>query len=125
MTISGISGPACREIRPLLGVYVVGAIDPAERSTVDAHLAECQACRDELAGLVPDDWMQWALFGLASGLSVMIFRRRIYGLLRRKLPDMKQGPVGESVVLPAPLPPGESCRLEYCGSSWNATNGGA
>jgi membrane protein implicated in regulation of membrane protease activity len=78
----------------------------------------------QLAGLVPDDWMQWALFGLASGLSVMIFRRRIYGLLRRKLPDMKQGPVGESVVLPAPLPPGESCRLEYCGSSWNATNGG-
>ena len=51
MTISGISGPACREIRPLLGVYVVGAIDPAERSTVDEHLAECQACRDELAGL--------------------------------------------------------------------------
>ena len=51
MTISGISGPACREIRHLLGVYVVGAIDPAERSTVDEHLGECQACRDELAGL--------------------------------------------------------------------------
>jgi membrane protein implicated in regulation of membrane protease activity len=28
------------------------------------------------------------------------------------------------VVLPALLAPGESCRLEYCGSSWNATNGG-
>ena len=33
MTISGISGPACREIRQLLGVYVVGAIDPAERAS--------------------------------------------------------------------------------------------
>jgi predicted anti-sigma-YlaC factor YlaD len=51
MTISGFSGPACREIRQLLGVYVVGAIDPAERAIVDEHLGQCQLCRDELAGL--------------------------------------------------------------------------
>jgi hypothetical protein len=51
MTITGPGGPACREIRHLLGVYVVGAIDPAERSLVDEHLGECAACRDELAGL--------------------------------------------------------------------------
>jgi hypothetical protein len=51
MTISGISGPACREIRQLLGVYVVGAIDPAERPIVDEHLGQCASCRDELAGL--------------------------------------------------------------------------
>lgn len=47
----GIRGPQCREIRHLLGVYVVGAIDPYERSVVDAHLASCHYCRDELAGL--------------------------------------------------------------------------
>ena len=51
MNTGGNSGPACREIRQLLGVYVVGAIDPAERAMVDEHLAECQSCRDELAGL--------------------------------------------------------------------------
>ena len=51
MTISEYSGPACREIRQLLGVYVVGAIDPAERGLVDEHLGECPQCRDELAGL--------------------------------------------------------------------------
>jgi inner membrane protein len=78
----------------------------------------------QLLGLVPDDWLQWATFGLLSVLSVVIFRRRIYGLLRRNLPVLKQGPVGETVVLPAQLQPGESCRVEYCGSSWNATNGG-
>ncbi len=44
--------------------------------------------------------------------------------MRRKLPAMKQGPAGETVVLPAELQPGESCRLEYCGSSWSAVNGG-
>jgi hypothetical protein len=41
----------CAEARPSLGVYVLGAIDPAERVLVDAHLASCQECRDELAGL--------------------------------------------------------------------------
>ena len=51
MTMSGFSGPECREIRQLLGVYVVGAIDPAERALVDEHLGQCQLCRDELAGL--------------------------------------------------------------------------
>ncbi|HUK70469.1 MAG TPA: zf-HC2 domain-containing protein [Streptosporangiaceae bacterium] len=49
MTPANTSG--CGEIRQLLGVYVVGAIDPAERSVVDQHLAGCSACRDELAGL--------------------------------------------------------------------------
>ncbi|WP_187357010.1 anti-sigma factor family protein, partial [Actinomadura sp. CNU-125] len=41
----------CGDVRAALGVYVVGAIDPAERALVDAHLAGCPACRDELAGL--------------------------------------------------------------------------
>jgi hypothetical protein len=41
----------CAEARTSLGVYVLGAIDPAERGLVDAHLATCRDCRDELAGL--------------------------------------------------------------------------
>ena len=41
----------CPEARISLGVYVLGAIDPAERTLVDAHLATCHDCRDELAGL--------------------------------------------------------------------------
>ncbi len=41
----------CRDIRHALGVYVLGAIDPAERATVDAHLSTCPECREELAGL--------------------------------------------------------------------------
>jgi anti-sigma factor RsiW len=32
-------------------VYVLGAIDPAERSQVEAHLSMCPSCRDELAGM--------------------------------------------------------------------------
>jgi hypothetical protein len=41
----------CQHVRQLLGVYVVGAIDPAERFVVDNHLATCPDCREELAGL--------------------------------------------------------------------------
>jgi Putative zinc-finger len=41
----------CSEARLSLGVYVLGAIDPAERAMVDSHLAGCRACRDELSSL--------------------------------------------------------------------------
>jgi hypothetical protein len=41
----------CRDVRHALGVYVLGAIDPAERAVVDAHLSTCPECREELAGL--------------------------------------------------------------------------
>lgn len=41
----------CAEAKVSLGVYVLGAIDPAERALVDAHVATCRDCRDELAGL--------------------------------------------------------------------------
>jgi putative zinc finger protein len=41
----------CADTKISLGVYVLGAIDPAERSLVDAHLPTCRDCRDELAGL--------------------------------------------------------------------------
>jgi inner membrane protein len=52
------------------------------------------------------------------------FRRWVYERLRRRLPDVNSGPAGQTVVLPAELEPGQSCRLEYCGSSWSAVNGG-
>jgi len=41
----------CRDFRQALGVYVLGAIDPAERALVDSHLSTCPDCREELAGL--------------------------------------------------------------------------
>jgi len=41
----------CGEIRTALGVYVMGAIGPADRASVDSHLAWCVGCREELAGL--------------------------------------------------------------------------
>ena len=39
----------CAEARISLGVYPLGALEPEERTAVDAHLAECEGCRAELA----------------------------------------------------------------------------
>jgi predicted anti-sigma-YlaC factor YlaD len=41
----------CPEARIALGVYVLGAIDPAEQALVDAHLDRCDACQAEMAEL--------------------------------------------------------------------------
>jgi anti-sigma-K factor RskA len=76
---------SCREIRYLLGVYVVGAIDPAERSVVDEHLISCQLCRDELAGL--------------AGLPAM--------LSRVPAPDVERLSLESSALEEDPPPPGD------------------
>lgn len=41
----------CEEVRHSLGVYVLGAIEPAERVQVDLHVGSCPGCRDELAAM--------------------------------------------------------------------------
>jgi predicted anti-sigma-YlaC factor YlaD len=42
---------ACAGVRSQLGVYLTGAIAPADRATVVRHLNACEDCRAELAGL--------------------------------------------------------------------------
>ena len=37
------------DVRSSLGSYLLGALGPAERQAVDAHLADCARCRDELS----------------------------------------------------------------------------
>ncbi len=39
----------CAEERIALGAYVLGALDPDDRSRTDAHLADCSRCREELS----------------------------------------------------------------------------
>ena len=41
----------CAGIRSQLGVYLTGAIAAADREAVVRHLAGCEDCRAELAGL--------------------------------------------------------------------------
>ena len=41
----------CQETTLSLGVYLLGALEPAERAAVDAHLARCADCQAQLADL--------------------------------------------------------------------------
>jgi membrane protein implicated in regulation of membrane protease activity len=69
-------------------------------------------------------WLQWVLFSTLALVAMLTFRRRIYEQMRPKLPAMQAGPAGETLTLPQDLPPGDSCRVEYRGSSWSAVNAG-
>jgi membrane protein implicated in regulation of membrane protease activity len=77
-----------------------------------------------LTGIADAIWLQWLIFAALAVASMVTFRRRVYERLRRNLPVMHAAPVGESLVLPTELAPGNSCRLEFRGSSWTAINGG-
>ena len=76
----------CMDTRQALGVYVLGAIDPAERSQVDRHVTGCQECRDELAGL--------------AGLPALLSRVSADEVGRISLEDADAAPVGAT-------PPGD------------------
>jgi membrane protein implicated in regulation of membrane protease activity len=78
----------------------------------------------DLAGLHAADWLQWTVFAVLATVSMVAFRRRIYERLRGHLPAVNAGPKGEIVIMPTVLRPGETCRLEYRGSSWGAVNAG-
>jgi hypothetical protein len=45
------AGLTCAELRPLLGGYVLEALEPEEAEAVRAHLPGCRACAAELASL--------------------------------------------------------------------------
>src|SRR5258708_28741235 len=52
MRAAGMSGDdQCGRTRLDLGVYLLGAIEPAQRALVGRHLAACPDCRAELARL--------------------------------------------------------------------------
>src|SRR5947209_5490211 len=43
----------CTDATVSLGAYVIGALDHTERAELEAHLARCPMCRDDLAELAP------------------------------------------------------------------------
>jgi len=69
-------------------------------------------------------WLQWVAFSVLAVVAMLTVRGRIYGAMRPKLPTMQSGPAGGTLTLPQDLAPGDTCRVEFHGSSWSAVNGG-
>ncbi len=77
-----------------------------------------------LVGLELAPWAQWTAFAVLALVSMVLFRRRIYERLRRRLPVMHLGPEHERVTVPEGLAAGATCRVEFRGSTWEAVNAG-
>ena len=87
----------CAQARQELGVYLLGAIEPAQRALVERHLAACPKCRAELAGLaglpsllrrVPVGEALQLVPDVAAALvpspSLTALARRVSGIRRRR-----------------------------------------
>ncbi|MDP2326355.1 MAG: NfeD family protein [Gammaproteobacteria bacterium] len=68
--------------------------------------------------------MQWLIFAVLALTSMILFRKRVYKLLRRDVPDMANDMLSERLTLPVGLPVDGSCRVELRGSTWTARNVG-
>jgi membrane protein implicated in regulation of membrane protease activity len=76
-----------------------------------------------LAGVHLPDWSQWLVFAALSLIAMVTFRRRIYELVRKRSGHVEQPmSLGDRVVVPALLEAGQTCRVDYRGSSWTARN---
>jgi len=68
-------------------------------------------------------WEQWLAFAVLSIVTMLAFRDRVYQLVRKRTGHVEQRlTLGDRVVIPVRLEPGQSCRAEYRGSSWTARN---
>ncbi len=70
------------------------------------------------------EWGQWLIFASLALVSMLFFRKRVYGLLRRDVPDMANDMLLEHLALPVGLPVDGTCRVELRGSTWTARNVG-
>ena len=70
------------------------------------------------------EWVQWLIFSGLALVSMVFFRKRVYRLLRRDVPDMANDMLLEHLTLPVGLPVDESCRVDLRGSTWTARNVG-
>lgn len=79
-----------------------------------------------LAGIELPEWMQWLIFSGLALAAMLGFRRRLYEMIRGRGGKVDERlTVGDRVVIPARLEPGQSGRVDYRGSSWSARNTGS
>jgi membrane protein implicated in regulation of membrane protease activity len=75
------------------------------------------------AGLQWPAWAQWLSFTVLSLVSVLAFRRQLYQLIRKRSGHVDQPlTLGDRVRVPVRLEPGDTCRVDYRGSTWSARN---
>ena len=78
-----------------------------------------------LVGVDMPQWAQWLAFGVLAIVAMVGFRKRVYSLVRGNAGHVEERlTLGDRVVIPSRLEPGQSGRVEYRGSNWSARNAG-
>jgi membrane protein implicated in regulation of membrane protease activity len=78
-----------------------------------------------LFGVDLPNWAQWLVFSGLALAAMVAFRRRLYELVRNRSGQVDERlTVGDRVLVPSRLEPGQSSRVEYRGTSWTARNTG-
>jgi inner membrane protein len=78
-----------------------------------------------LVGVAVPLWAQWLCFAALSMVSMLTFRRQLYHLARNRAGHVEERlQLGDRVTVPVHLEPGQTCRVDYRGSSWTARNVG-
>ena len=57
------------------------------------------------------EWGQWLVFAALALISMLFFRKRVYRLLRREVPDMANDMLLEQLQLPVGLPIDGTCQI--------------
>ena len=77
------------------------------------------------AGIDLPEWSEWLAFGALSLITMLAFRQRVYQLVKGRTGFVEERvTLGDRVVIPLNLASGETCRVEYRGSTWSARNVG-
>lgn len=78
-----------------------------------------------LGGIALPDWAQWLVFAALSIVAMLTFRRRLYDMVRNRSGHVQERlTLGDRIVVPVRLEPGQTCRVDYRGTSWSARNVG-
>jgi membrane protein implicated in regulation of membrane protease activity len=79
-----------------------------------------------LVGVDLPEWSQWLAFSVLAVVAMVAFRRRVYEMLRGSAGHVDERlTIGDRIVVDSRIEPGQTGRVDYRGSSWNARNTGA
>jgi inner membrane protein len=77
------------------------------------------------AGIDLPEWGEWLTFAALSLLTMIAFRQRLYQLVKGRTGFVEERvSLGDRIVVPINLCSGETCRVDYRGSTWSARNVG-
>jgi membrane protein implicated in regulation of membrane protease activity len=116
---------------PWWGWFVVGAVLlGAEMFVLDAQfylvflgVSAALVGFFGLFGVHLPEWAEWLAFAAFSIITMVAFRQRIYQLVRNRTGVVEERlTLGDRVTVPVRLEPGQTCRVDYRGSSWTARN---